>query len=430
MSYKTGYKIGYNANDGKIKINTSPVRIEMILIVWYCMFSYFDIFSITQYSAIILMLITALIPLLFFLRRCVIPKTSICLMWLCFTVVYLIQTILVNDFSSGLAWALQRFLTFVVIVFFIRKMSDLLNGIKAFLVASMVHVFATVMEFLVPDFIHRITNLLLTSDVRNSTIQLFEYDYHCGISQQASYDCCYIAVAFSILFASVMIKKIKYNYWNAIFLLISVVALILTGKRGLLLAAFVAAFVVFIVSLNASNKSKIRYLLIALIAIGFIYYIFTNTDIASNIIRRMQNDDLLSGRGDLWALAFEGITNHPIIGNGTGAYATVSAVSSHNSFLQIWYENGVIGLILVIFIFANGIIVCLKKLNRTSDTFFKEILLMSLCYQIFFIVGCMSDSLFHHYILLYSYLFFSLLPYSFTKKEFMLRVRHGSNREG
>lgn len=394
------------------KRNAGLINIEAILIVWYGMFSYFRFFKFTQYSAVVLLIVIALIPIVYFFRRCVIPKNATCLLWLCFSILYSVQTLLVDNFTGGMAWVVQRFLVFITIVFLIMNIRNMLNGVKAFLAASLIHVFATTLEFIVPSFIHGITDLLLSADSRDVALELYQYDYHCGIAQQASYDACYIAVAFSILFASVMVKKVKNNLANTILLLISIVAMLLTGKRGLVLAIIIAAAVTFIISLNTSGKLKIRYISMVIVAILFVNYIFNETEIATNIIRRMQNEDIFSGRVALWELAFLGIKQHPILGNGTGAYSTVSSVSAHNSLLQLWYENGLIGLSLIILIFINCIIMCLKKIKIADTNFKKEILLMSLCYQIFFIIGCMSDSIFHHYILLITYLFFSILPYS------------------
>ena len=68
-----------------------------------------------------------------------------------------------------------------------------------------------------------------------------------------------------------------------------------------------------------------------------------------------------SGRETLWPEVIQGISDHPIVGNGTSAswrfvrkeYGIVQELSAHNLYLAVLYQSGLIGLIGISWLFAS-----------------------------------------------------------------------------
>lgn len=82
-------------------------------------------------------------------------------------------------------------------------------------------------------------------------------------------------------------------------------------------------------------------------------------------------NSLLSGRIGVFENVIENIKDHPIFGNGV-TYEKLGFVRSHNVFLQILYENGIIGLLGFITFLTISIhsIIKAKSINRFYYAFY------------------------------------------------------------
>ena len=401
----------------KLKRKNPEESIQRFLLIWFIFFSYFNVFQISQYSAVILLLIVAAIPILTMLKNLTIPKNRYGGLWIFYTVVCCLQSILPNALSRAIAWSLQKILLLILLLYCLRHICDLRKMMKALLIGAMVHVIATIAEYFAPDAIQTLQTSLngSKSDV---TQELYLYGYHCGITLQAGFNAVYISVAVVILFANTMVNKIKGNLINIVLLVIAIAALLLSGKRGMLVAIAVAIVVVTILYLYDQKKLKFGQFLVFLLGTLAVYYMIMYTDIAENIIRRSEyGDDFLSGRDVIWTRAMEGIRKNPIFGNGTGSYSLIHTSSVHNSFLHAWYENGLIGLVLLVgAMFAAGFagVSALRKCKNPRN---KGYVLAALSYQIFFAVACFTDHLMQYNSLMACYFIFAAVPYVAVTQE-------------
>lgn len=89
----------------------------------------------------------------------------------------------------------------------------------------------------------------------------------------------------------------------------------------------------------------------------------------------------LAGRAEMWKIMMQSIREHPFLGIGfanstkylLGDISTGSTVGSHNSYLNILCENGILGF--AVFIIMNiyiGLTVC-RKWNVATDNFLCKI---------------------------------------------------------
>ncbi|MEO1374463.1 MAG: O-antigen ligase [Cyanobacteria bacterium J06635_10] len=101
---------------------------------------------------------------------------------------------------------------------------------------------------------------------------------------------------------------------------------------------------------------------IAMVSFGTIFYVIVSWT-TELILKALGKDTTLTGRGDMWPYIFEMIGQHPFLGYGYGAFwygpdtpsfyiwqATGwTPPNSHNGFLDLWLQIGLIGLLIYLF---------------------------------------------------------------------------------
>ncbi len=145
----------------------------------------------------------------------------------------------------------------------------------------------------------------------------------------------------------------------------------LTGSRGGLVALAVA----LIAFLLTGSRFRGRFLLVAVAVaaatIGYYGYVAS-----PETRQRLFEDDSGSGRTDLWEIGWRMVESEPVTGIGAGNFASASprflllepgAIErseffigdapkvTHNTYLEIWAELGLVGLLLFLFILAFGL---------------------------------------------------------------------------
>lgn len=148
------------------------------------------------------------------------------------------------------------------------------------------------------------------------------------------------------------------------------VIIALTGAKTAFLAAALAVGLLF--ALRRRMIAGIGFVA----AIGVLaVLVISMTSVGSYVRDYLKNDEFmtLSGRTELWAAAWPDIQSHFILGNGYVSSKLVSmdkdvswyAGHMHNGFLESLYNNGLLGLLLVIYVHVI-IVSDLVKLYRHS----------------------------------------------------------------
>lgn len=124
---------------------------------------------------------------------------------------------------------------------------------------------------------------------------------------------------------------------------------------------------------------------IAMASLGTIFYVIVSVSTEA-ILKALGKDTTLTGRGDMWPYIFEMIAQKPFLGYGYGAFwygpdtpsfyiwrATGwTPPNSHNGFLDLWLQIGLLGLLIYLFGF---LVITLPKAfywlraTRTSEGF-------------------------------------------------------------
>ncbi len=197
-------------------------------------------------------------------------------------------------------------------------------------------------------------------------------------------------------------------------LLLTTFIIITSGKRGGLLALVlgIAVYLFCRIHLIDSKREKISFIVITCIAILSVVIVLSlnlhDMDFSSNLFDRITNiaNDKGSGRLFIWQKVISDIGDSDMLsflfGHGYRSVAIdygPNLVPAHNDFLEVFYDFGLIGLIMYIFIW----ILLIKKalyLYRTKNEYTPTFCFMLSLYFIFSMISIVLYYFWITYILL------------------------------
>lgn len=263
---------------------------------------------------------------------------------------------------------------------------------QKFLIQTMVFIscfiaITVVAESLFPQlFAASIRNLFLPH-IQNALSILAKGGYRSGITIQPAYAGVYIAIAIGIVFSR--IKKNSAIGLGIVFLFL-LFSELQTAKRMLFAASLISCLVVYLVAAKNPNKKVLAVIKIILLlcAAYAVLETLSRTMVNDLAIARTFNaiNDVLSGknilsqRNDLWSLSLTLFKEHPIFGAGWGGVAaltsswttTADSLSSHNSYIQLLAETGLVGTVLYLYPFTTTYFKTIKNMvvlrNRSDDS--------------------------------------------------------------
>lgn len=185
-----------------------------------------------------------------------------------------------------------------------------------------------------------------------------------------------------------------------LFLIASFLALIANGSRGPIIFCVLTIFIYFLVI-----KRIFRYKLILIkgvVLIGMVIYV-TNLYIPDFFLRTIGRFSVIidsfekTRTGGISRMthiekASEGINHLPWFGHGLGSYGVVAFDTDvvhlypHNILLEIWFESGVISLLLFIVFIACVFIIGIKRIQaEQGDTILKKYLTLFALLSFYFL---------------------------------------------
>jgi O-antigen ligase len=172
-----------------------------------------------------------------------------------------------------------------------------------------------------------------------------------------------------LLLLSLLFWLLKRNPWFLLAAAFSIVLMIMAGGKGGIVASVLSLMMFFFLLKKAGQA------LLACVAITIVFLLLVAFTPVGNTLQSYGESSTLSGRTNLWAAVWPEIEHKPILGHGYRASRFVSAEVEgtfaeaghiHNAFLEILYNNGVIGLLPILI--TNAIIVANlgRALNRPA----------------------------------------------------------------
>jgi O-antigen ligase len=164
------------------------------------------------------------------------------------------------------------------------------------------------------------------------------------------------------------------------------IAILLTRSLGALLSLFPALFIYFYLR----NKSKRKILILLLLGLAVIGVIF--------VIRTLAHKEHLQplfsaiARLGYWEDSIAIIKARPLAGIGIGNFNLIWSRYAHNSYLQIWAEMGIFGIISILWLITAIFKTALKNLKDAVRT--KEIAGITAAAAVFLIHNFVDFSFF------------------------------------
>jgi O-antigen ligase len=312
-----------------------------------------------------------------------------------------------GDHHLNADWQFQRLallLIFPVLMTMDLKQETIKRAAFAFLVTAFISAFTAIA--INNNIISPLGAYLSFIDpsLRNSAF--ITYNYHNVI----------LALATTLSLYVLIEKKSKYTYLLLLFIAVYSISIFTErGRAGQVIFNLSAIF--YILYYNHNRKYVLRgfSLFLLLFSFQFVIYHSTNVykdrfDAVSNIIQN--NGDRGAGKTEDIRYVFvkeslNRIIEKPILGYGTGSFGTIfknevksghyfdKHTTPHNQYLYVWFELGILGLVLLLLIFYHQI----KELFRKKDGIHRVLLPFS------FIFLMLVDSYFFIFILTICYMF-------------------------
>lgn len=354
-----------------------------------------------------------------------IPKRcSYSMCWIPFLIVVFCHLIF-SKFTIGFAvdWA-----TYLVCISFVllsgKNLFVFENVVKVAAVCALIYAASVWIQLLIPP-VYTLYLRLLPGDAA-ANIQRYRSGAGSltGFSSNPGFTAGHI-VSGIIAFYATKPKNKKEKHIKVIAILFLFSALLLTGKRGHLLAViFVCLFSYLIVSDSSKRILVINALLIAG-AVGIpLLLVFSEVlsaipalgRVSATIIGLINGEDITNGRSGLYAFAYSQFLAHPVFGIGWGQFrenvvgtvTLMTELDTHNIYLQLLCETGMIGFLSVIIPMILFLLNAVKNLkstmaNRLLTDMERQLAVFSLCYQLFFMLyGISGNPIYdYNYVLMY-----------------------------
>ena len=235
----------------------------------------------------------------------------------------------------------------------------------------------------------------------------FIFDYKFGakiriaatLGNPNSYTAFLILIIFPIIILAIAEKSRNKRITYILLAVLLIINIVLTGSRNAILA-----FAIGCVVLSITYNWKLIYLLIVSIATSL--FIPRVLERIKEIIDPTQN----LSRIKIWGIALKMIKEHPITGIGNGNFVTLydsyvkkypdleypdyKHMPSHNSYLKVESELGIIGIISFLGILLSTIQKLIKLIKVEKDRFLSLFFMGFLASVISFLFMNLSDNLF------------------------------------
>lgn len=258
----------------------------------------------------------------------------------------------------------------------------------------------TTINFIIFIVISIVTYLNNSNSIYNSYRSIYQNPNSLGI----------IAMSFfgtSILFLKLTNLK-RYYFFSIAFLILT----ILSKSRSALIGILFSFIIYLIYNIISKNKRRWRvffiFFLLSLSIIVVLYINITKFDFyykLATTIYEFTGKNILSGRQIVWSHLINLVKNKLWLGYGSGAqlsnYSNIQ-LSAHNLFLQILFQNGLIGLvtfIIFLFIVWNNLYSSKQnQITRLSSSLFCGILFLNL-FEVTLIQNNMAAALIQWFII-------------------------------
>ena len=233
-----------------------------------------------------------------------------------------------------------------------------------------------------------------------------------------------VFLAIALLLSFYTLFRVKLSLFNRNILLVFILTFLFSlftegGKAGQLV--FIISIILFFIFHFKYKRTLMFFSVLSIFIFSVVIYH------SSPIVKKRFTHEIKSirsvepsFRNNLFIYSVNLIQENPIIGYGTGSFTDVfkevnmstkrtvdySHKTPHNNYLYIWFELGIIGLIVFMFIFYFQI----KELLQKKDALFRVL------FPLMYLIIMLADSYFFSHNTLIMYLFLSVITLQYQYK--------------
>ena len=233
-----------------------------------------------------------------------------------------------------------------------------------------------------------------------------------------------VFLAIALLLSFYTLFRVKLSLFNRNILLVFILTFLFSlftegGKAGQLV--FIISIILFFIFHFKDKRTLMFFSVLSVFIFSVVIYH------SSPIVKKRFTHEIKSirsaepsFRNNLFIYSVDLIQENPIIGYGTGSFSDVfkevnkstkrtvdyDHKTPHNNYLYIWFELGIIGLIVFMFIFYFQI----KELLQKKDALFRVL------FPLIYLIIMLADSYFFSHNTLIMYLFLSVITLQYQYK--------------
>ena len=233
-----------------------------------------------------------------------------------------------------------------------------------------------------------------------------------------------VFLAIALLLSFYTLFRVKLSLFNRNILLVFILTFLFSlftegGKAGQLV--FIISIILFFIFHFKDKRTLMFFSVLSIFIFSVVIYH------SSPIVKKRFTNEIKSIRSAepsfrnyLFIYSVDLIQENPIIGYGTGSFSDVfkevnkstkrtvdyDHKTPHNNYLYIWFELGIIGLIVFMFIFYFQI----KELLQKKDALFRVL------FPLIYLIIMLADSYFFSHNTLIMYLFLSVITLQYQYK--------------
>ncbi|WP_342470249.1 O-antigen ligase family protein [Ureibacillus sp. FSL K6-3587] len=391
-----------------MKISTQNIYLKKIYNLTFILLLitlYFVVLAPLQQMKVFILPFTFIISLIMILYNGYIAKLRYYqLSWLltifpvCFSLFY------TTSFSNSLVFILIYLVSILIFVTYSILDINLKLLMKVNLFLSSIIVITTLISKFLPEIYNKFLFPLMTQGAQSATIYFERIGVYSGISGQTGTNAFLISIGLGIL-----LFQRKKNIYSLFFIFSFIYALVLTEKRGIILADILGVIIVYLLFFNFKTFSK-KLIIITIMSLIICSMIISNIEIIIDFFGITSQKDITSGRLGLYMTALSLFYERPIFGWGINAFVDnpiyKTSVDVHNIYLQLLAELGLFGFVLYMGAIVLTLILTLllskKNYNAENDSI-KSFLYTSAFVQLVFIFyGVTGNPLYdYNFFLLY-----------------------------
>lgn len=396
-------------------------NIFLFLVMSFLYFSY--VFNSIQYIFVVYLLLCIIdYSSKNYFKKIIFRKEDY--IWGCFLSVIFISTFYSNNKLEAYTFLLILFMLYLLRTSLINNGNWLSMFMFSNILFSSIHILATYVQWISPGIVNKINYLILERSVYLVNFSQQIRGKYAGITGQVGSNAFFITIFIALIISKLYISKtFKKRFFLSILLFLGFYALLLTEKRGLLLFNIITILFILIILLYKKMELKRIKSLIITSVIMIITILVWILSINSYLLEYyLFDEDISTGRVDIYKHVIEMISINPILGNGIGSIEESLNIKGHNIYLQLWAESGFFSLILFIILITSFLIFSIKifldknhaKIDRNN---FHDKILFSIYIQFIFILYGFTGNPLYDYFILGIYIISASIPYYVNVKK-------------